>query len=59
MPVHHIDMNPVRTGFIDRAHLFTQTSEVCGQDGRSDKDGALHEPNALTTSESVRNSAGV
>ena len=34
MPVHHIDMDPVGPGGIDRAHLFAQSGKIGGQDRR-------------------------
>ena len=37
MPVHHIDMNPVRPGGITRAHFFAETGEVSGQDRRGNQ----------------------
>ena len=41
MPVHDIDMDPVRAGRVDRADFFAKPGEIGGQDGRSDTDG-LH-----------------
>ena len=34
MPVHHVDMNPVGTGGIDRAHFLAQAGEVGRKDRR-------------------------
>ena len=34
MPVHHVDMNPVGTGAVDRAHLFAQPRKIGRKDGR-------------------------
>ena len=33
MPVHHVDMDPVRARSVDRAHLFAKPCEVGGKDG--------------------------
>ena len=37
MPIHYVDMDPVRTGCIDGAHLFAEPREVGGQDRRGDQ----------------------
>jgi hypothetical protein len=43
MPVHHIDMDPVRPGGIDGADLFAEARKVAGENrGRNDK-GMLHQ----------------
>ena len=43
MAVHHIDMDPVRAGGVDRPHLLAQTGEVGREDRRGDADRLLHE----------------
>ena len=42
MPVHHVDMNPVRTRLVDRAHLFAQRGKIGGQNRRCDE-GSGHD----------------
>jgi hypothetical protein len=42
MPVHHVDVDIVCAGGIDRAHFLPQTGEVSRQDGRCDKGRMLH-----------------
>ena len=37
MPVHHIDMDPVRPGCVNRPHLFAQPREVGRENRRRDK----------------------
>jgi hypothetical protein len=34
MPIHHIDMDPVGTGLIGRAHFLAELREVGGENGR-------------------------
>ena len=41
-PIHHIDMDPVGAGAVDRAHLVGQAPEIGRQDRRGDDDGAGH-----------------
>ena len=41
MPVHHVEMNPVRAGFVHGAHLFAELGEVGGEDGGGDLDAHL------------------
>ena len=38
MAVHHVEMDPVRAGLVDRAHLLAQAGEVGGEDRGSDED---------------------
>ena len=45
MAVHHIDMDPVGAGRVDRANLLAQPGEIGGEDGRGDADGLLHGSN--------------
>jgi hypothetical protein len=42
MSVHHIDMDPVRTGFIDCAHLLAELGKVPRKDRRRDDEAAMH-----------------
>ena len=42
MPVHHIDMQPVRTGVRDRPHLLAKARKVSRQNGRRDPELLLH-----------------
>ena len=37
-PVHHIDMDPVGAGAVDRAHLVGEPAEIGRQDRRGDDD---------------------
>ena len=41
MPVHHVDMHPVRALRFDRADFLAEIGEVGGQDRRGDLDGAV------------------
>jgi hypothetical protein len=36
MTVHHVDVDPVRAGSLDREHRVGQAREVRGKDGRSE-----------------------
>jgi hypothetical protein len=36
MSVHHVDVDPVGAGGLDRAHLLAELGEVGGQDRRGD-----------------------
>jgi len=38
MPIHHVDVNPLRTGTLRLGHLFAQASEIGGEDGRCELD---------------------
>ncbi len=40
VPVHHVEMDPVRAGFIDRAHFLAELGEVGGKDGGGDAERA-------------------
>ena len=42
MAIHHIDMDPVGAGGVDRADLLAQPREIGGEDGRRDADRLLH-----------------
>jgi hypothetical protein len=42
MPVHHIEMDPVRPGRVGGAHLLTEAGEVGREDGRGDQHVAGH-----------------
>ena len=42
MAVHHVDMDPVRPGRVDRAHLLAQPGEIRRQDGGGNADRLLH-----------------
>ena len=37
MAIHHVDVDPVRARFVDRAHFLAELREVGGQDGRGDE----------------------
>ena len=37
MAVHHVEMDPVGAGLIDRAHLLAEPCEIGGQDRRGDR----------------------
>ena len=43
MAVHHVDMDPVGAGLVDRMHFLAELREVGGQDRRCD-DWASHRP---------------
>ena len=43
MPVHHVEMDPVGAGRIDRADLFAQPGEIRRQDRGRDDEGAWRE----------------
>ena len=34
--VHHVDMDPVGAGLVDRAHFIAEFGEIGGKDGRRD-----------------------
>ena len=40
MPVHHVEMDPVGAGRIDRAHFSAEIGEICGKDRRRDTERA-------------------
>ena len=42
MPVHHIDVDPVGTGFVDGTNLFAQLGKVSREDGRGNDHGSTH-----------------
>ena len=42
MAVHHVDMDPVGAGRVDRPHLLAQPGEVGREDRGGDADGLLH-----------------
>ena len=42
MAVHHVDMDPVGAGGVDRAHFLAQLGEIGGQDRRGDNERAIH-----------------
>ena len=42
MAVHHVDMDPVGAGGVDRAHLLAQPGEIGGEDRGGDADRLLH-----------------
>jgi hypothetical protein len=37
MAVHHVDVDPVRAGLVDRMHFLAELGEVGGEDGGSDQ----------------------
>ena len=37
MAVHHVDMDPVGAGLVDRANLLAEPGEICREDGRGDE----------------------
>ena len=43
MAVHHVDVDPVGAGLVDRAHFLAELGEVGGED-RGGDDGAAMEP---------------
>ena len=61
MPVHHVEMDPVGAGGLDRAHLLAQLGEVGGQDRRRDEERAghdgLHDAVRVTRAERAGNAA--
>ena len=42
MPVHDIDMDVIRPGGVNCAHLLAQFGEIGGKDRRRDTNGLLH-----------------
>ena len=42
MPIHHIDMNPVASGVVDRADLLAEAGEIGRQNRWGDQDGPAH-----------------
>ena len=48
MAVHHVDMDPVGAGRVDRPHLLAQTGEIGGEDRRGDADRLLHGCDPMT-----------
>ena len=40
--VHHVEMDQVGAGGLDRADLLAEAGEICGQDARCDAEGARH-----------------
>jgi hypothetical protein len=42
MPIHDIEMDPVRSSGIDRAHLGAQASEIGGEDRGGDQEWPGH-----------------
>ena len=42
MPVHHVDMDVVGAGRVDRAHLLAQPGEIGREDGGRDADRMGH-----------------
>jgi hypothetical protein len=58
MPVHHIDMHPVRPGGIDGAHFLAETREIRREDGGGDENGPVHERIALPARALRRNRTG-
>lgn len=38
--IHHIDVDPIGAGSVDRSHLLGELSKVCGQNGGGDLDRA-------------------
>ena len=48
MAVHHVDMDPVGAGRVDRAHLLAQPREIGGEDRGGDADRLLHGANLNT-----------
>ena len=41
MPVHHVDVDPVGAGGVDRAHFLAELGEVGGQDRWGDERAAM------------------
>jgi hypothetical protein len=41
MPVHHVDMHPVRALVLDRPDLGAEIGEIGGQDRRGDLHGTV------------------
>ena len=37
MAVHHVDMDPVGAGLVDRAHFLAEPGEIGGEDRRGDE----------------------
>ena len=42
MAVHHVDVDPVGAGLVDRAHFLAQPGEIGREDRGGDADGLLH-----------------
>ena len=42
MAVHHVDMDPVGAGGIDRAHLLAEPREIRGEDRRRNEQRTAH-----------------
>ena len=42
MTIHHIDMNPVRTRCIDRAHFVSEARKISRKDRWGNEDGVCH-----------------
>ena len=42
MPIHHVDVDPIGAGVIDRAYLFAELGEVGGQNRRGDDERMSH-----------------
>ena len=40
MAVHHVDMDVIGSGLVNRPHLFAQLRKIGGEDGGGDADGA-------------------
>ena len=45
MAVHHVDMDPVGAGLVDRADLLAEPGEIGGEDRGRDADRLLHGAN--------------
>ena len=41
MAVHHVDVDPVGAGLVDRAHFLAELGEVGGQDRGGDERAAM------------------
>jgi hypothetical protein len=44
MAVHHVDVDPVGAGLVDRAHFLAEPGEIGGQDRGGDERGMAHGP---------------
>jgi hypothetical protein len=42
VPVHHVDMDPVGAGGVERTHFLAELGEVGGQNRRGDDEGMAH-----------------
>jgi len=59
MPVHNIDMDPVASRRINRAHFFAQPCKIGGQDGWRNADGVGHAKRLYAALQASKAAAGV